>query len=88
MPHSPAGFASIAPPVSAMPSIRMVLKALRSIASDIALRNSALSNGGFSRLTIRLDCVPVVIISHTAFGARALTSFIRGTLTSAGKVMS
>ena len=88
MPHSPAGFGSIAPPVSASPSIRMVLNALRSIASDIALRNSALSNGGFSRFTIRLDCVPVVIIWQIAFGARALTSFIRGTLTSDGKVMS
>ena len=32
--------------------------------------------------------MPVVIISQIAFGARALMSFIRGMLTSAGKVMS
>jgi len=32
--------------------------------------------------------VPVVVISHTAFGARSLMSFSRGTLTSEGKVMS
>ena len=88
MPHSPSGFGSIAPPIRAGPSIRMVLNGLRSSASDIALRISGLSNGGLTRLTIRLICVPVVIISQIAFGARALTSFIRGTLTSEGKVMS
>src|ERR1700686_1301473 len=74
MPRSPGGLGSMAPPVSAKPSIRIELKGLRSIASDMALRISGLSNGGLTRLTIRLDCVPVVIISQTAFGARALTS--------------
>ena len=54
----------------------------------MALRMSGLSNGGLTRLTIRLDCVPVVIISQIAFGARALMSPIRDTLISAGKVMS
>ena len=78
MPHSPSGFASIAPPIRAVPSIRMVLKALRSSASDIAFRMSGLSNGGLTRLTIRLICVPVVIISQIAFGARALMSFSKG----------
>src|SRR5437762_11040092 len=70
MPHSPTGFGSIAPPISPKPSIKIVLNALRSIASDIALRMSGLSNGGLTRLTIRLICVPVVIISQIAFGAR------------------
>src|SRR5450631_1438546 len=88
MPHSPAGLGSMAPPTSAKPSIRIELKGFRSIASDIALRMSGLSNGGLTRLTIRLICVPVGIISQTAFGARALMSFNRGTLTSDGKVMS
>ena len=88
MPHSPSGLASIAPPIRASPSIRMVLNGLRSSASDIAFRISGLSNGGLTRLTIRLICVPVAVISQIAFGARALMSFIRGTLTSEGKVMS
>ena len=88
MPHSPAGFGSIAPPVSANPSISSALNALRSIASDMAFLISGLSNGGLTRFTIRLECVPVVIFSHIAFGARALMSLIRETLTSAGKVMS
>ena len=54
----------------------------------MALRISGLSNGGLARLTIRLISTPVVIISHTASGARALISFRSGTLTSEGKVMS
>ncbi len=66
----------------------MVLKTLRSSASDMALRISALSNGGLTRLTIRLACVPVVIISQIALGAFDFTSLIRGTLTSDGNVMS
>ena len=66
----------------------MVLNGLRSSASDIALRISGLSNGGLTRLTIRLTCVPDVMISQIAFGARALMSFTRGTVTSDGKVMS
>src|ERR1700681_2127976 len=86
--HSPTGFGSIDPPMIPNPSIKIVLNALRSMASDIALRMAGLSNGGFSRFTMRLVCVPVVIISQIAFGARAFTSFIRGTLTSDGKVMS
>jgi len=49
---------------------------------------SGLSNGGLTRLTIRLICVPVAVVSQIACGARALMSFIRGTLTSEGKVMS
>ena len=66
----------------------MVLNGLRSSASDMALRISGLSNGGLTRLTIRLISVPVVVISQIAFGARSLMSFSRGTLTSEGKVMS
>jgi hypothetical protein len=58
------------------------------MASDIALRRSGSSNGGLTRLTIRLICVPVGTISQTAFGARAFMSFIKGTLTSDGNVMS
>ena len=88
MPHSPTGFGSIAPPISPCPSIRIELNGLRSIASDIALRMSGLSNGGLTRLTIRLICVPVGITSQIAFGARALMSFISGIVTSDGKVMS
>ncbi len=88
MPHSPTGCGSIAPPISANPSIRIVLNALRSMASDIALRMSGLSNGGLTRLTIKLTCVPVGTISQIAFGARAFISLIRGTLTSDGKVIS
>jgi hypothetical protein len=88
MPHSPSGFESIAPPSRAWPSIKMVLKALRSSASDIAFRIAGLSNGGLMRLTRRLIWVLVAVISQIAPGARALTSAISGTLTSEGKVMS
>ena len=88
MPHSPSGFGSMAPPMRAVPSIRSELKALRSSASDIALRISGLSNGGLTRLTIKLTKVPVVMVSQIAFGACAFISFIRGTLTSEGKVIS
>ena len=78
----------MAPPMRALPSIRMVLNGFLSSASDIALRISGLSNGGLTRLTIRLISVPVVVISQIAFGARSLMSFSRGMLTSEGKVMS
>src|SRR5256885_14314827 len=87
MPHSPAGFGSIAPPISANPSISSALKALRSIASDMAFLISGLSNGGLTRFTIRLGCVPVVIFLDIAFGGRALVFLIWGMLTSAGKVV-
>ena len=56
---------------------------------DIWLKDSRMDGIDILK-TVKRDNpdVPVVIISQIAFGARALTSFIRGTLTSAGKVMS
>ena len=78
----------MAPPMVPVPSLRMVLNALRSSASDIALRISALSNGCEPRLTIRLTATPVDLSSHTAFGAWVFMSFISGAETSVGKVRS
>jgi len=88
MPHSPTGFGSMAPPMIANPSISVVLNTWRSSASDIALRISGLSNGGLTRLTMRLICVPVVIGSQIAFGACPFISLSRRTLMSEGKVIS
>ena len=66
----------------------MSTKALRSIASAKALRRSALSNGGLSRLTNRLLVPLSVRSSQIAFGAWDLTSFKSGTLMKNGQVMS
>ena len=88
MPQTPAGGGSIAPPISALPSLRMSIKALRSSASIIARRISGLSNGGLSRLISRLVLTLVGTSSQTACGAWFLTSFISGTEISVGKVMS
>src|SRR6478672_5268871 len=85
MPHSPTGFGSMAPPMIANPSISVVLNTWRSSASDIALRISGLSNGGLTRLTMRLICVPVVIGSQIAFGACPFISLSRRTLMVGGK---
>src|SRR5437764_3824463 len=64
------------------------IERLGSMASDIAFRMSGLSNGGLTRFTIRLIWSPLLVISHIASGARALTSLSSGTLTSDGKVIS
>ena len=64
------------------------MKALRSSVSAIALRTSALSNGGRSRLMIRLIETFSGVVSQIAFGSCECTSFSSGMLTSVGKVMS
>ena len=64
------------------------MKALRSSASAIARRSSALLNGGASRLTIRLVLTLVGASSQIAFGACAFMSLSSGTVDSVGKVMS
>ena len=64
------------------------VKAERSIASTIALRTCALSNGGLSRLTSRLAWVLVGSSSHCAHGACILRSFSAGAAISAVKVRS
>ncbi len=66
----------------------MVLKGLRSSASDIAFRISGLSNGGLTRLTIRLICVPVAGHLADRVGRARLDVLHQGMLTSEGKVMS
>ena len=87
-PHTPSGGGSMAPPISDLPSDRMSLNCLRSIVSAIALRISALSNGGLSRLMIRLVLTFVGSSSQIAFGAWALMSFSSEIVTSVGKVTS
>src|SRR5215813_12975755 len=72
----------------ACPSVRMSMKALRSSVKAIALRTSGLSNGGESRLTIRLVLTLVGPISHIAFAAWLLTSFAIGMDQSYGKDIS
>ena len=47
----------------------------------MALRISGLSNGGASRLTIRLVLLFIDAISQIALGACALTSFSSGMVT-------
>ena len=64
------------------------MKALRSSASIIARRMSGLSKGGLSRLISRLVLTLVGTSSQIACGAWLLMSFISGTVTSVGKVMS
>ena len=88
MPHSPSGGGSIVPPTLSTPWLRMVVNADRSIASTIALRIFAASNGGLSRFTIRFACVFVGSRSHWAFGSFASTSFTSTGVTSLTKVRS
>ena len=54
MPQIPSGGGCMTPPIAPCPSAMMSTNAWRSIVSDIARRNSGLSNGGTSRLTSRL----------------------------------
>ena len=88
MPHTPAGGGSMAPLTLLWPSSRMVLKACRSSVSAMARRIFSSSNGGFSRLTIRLVATPVKRMVHCALGASRLTFLSSGTDTSVGNVMS
>ena len=54
----------------------------------MAARILASSNGGVSRLTIRLMLTPVGRRPHTAFGAPLATSFMSGMVTSESNVRS
>ena len=76
------------PPMSPCPSPMMSIKARRSRLNAIARRNSALSKGGTSRLTIRLRPTPVGANSQIACGICAFTSFHSGTEVPYGQVMS
>ena len=58
------------------------------MASASARRRSGLSNGGASRLTIRLVLLFIEVVWHTALGTWLLMSFSSGIVTSHGKVMS
>src|SRR6202049_2519667 len=66
----------------------MSMKALRSIVSAIARRNSGLSKGGILRLMMILVDSVAGPTWQTACGAWSLTSFNSGIDTSYGKVMS
>src|ERR1043166_8213684 len=68
IPQSPSGGGSIAAPILAWPSVMMSMNALRSMASAKALRSSALSKGGLSRLTRRLVVPLLVASTHFALG--------------------
>jgi len=68
MPQMPSGGGSMAPPISALPSLIVSIKAFRSRLSAIARRISGLSKGGLSRLTIRLRLTLVGVSSQIAFG--------------------
>ena len=88
MPHNPAGAGCMAPPISPCPPLMMSIKALRSRVSVIARRKSGLSNGGLSRLMIRLRLMLPGVISQIACGIWLFTSFNSGTVRLYGKVMS
>src|ERR1700720_3714046 len=88
MPHTPAGGGSMDAPISPLPSDRMSMNALRSRASAMARRMSRLSNGGLSRLTMRLMLTLSGSRSHTACGAWDWMSLSSGMVTSDGNVMS
>ena len=76
------------PPILALPSAMMSLKALRSSASASAERIFGSLNGATSRLTIRLIELLVGCSSQIAFGSCDWTSFISATVRSSEKVMS
>jgi hypothetical protein len=71
-----------------LPSLRISLKALRSIASAMARRTRASSNGALSRLISRLAWVLVACCSQMACGACSLASRANAMVTMAVKVMS
>ncbi len=88
IPLNPSGGGNIAPPILPWPSVRMSTKDLRSSESANALRRSALSNGGLSRLTSRL-AVPLLVANwQFAWGAWFLRSFKSGTVMLNGQVTS
>ena len=64
------------------------MNALRSIASTSARRSSGLSNGGASRLMMRLVLLFIDVVWQATFGICALMSLRIGIVTSQGKVMS
>src|ERR1700730_13076541 len=64
----PSGKGCMTPPMSPCPWLMMSINALRSKLSAIARRISALSNGGASRLTIRLRLPPPGSTSPIASG--------------------
>src|SRR3990170_3493347 len=88
MDHNPPGAGSMVPPISAWPSNRIEMKALRSSVSAIARRISRLSNGGEDELTMMLVLTLLGSTTHTAFGACDLISLSSGIETSVGNVMS
>ena len=88
MPHTPSGGGSIAPPISAWPSVRILMKELRSSANPRARRIFGLSKGNPSRLTIRLMLTLVGSISQIARGAWLAMSRRSGMVNSYGKVRS
>src|SRR3981081_4162724 len=88
MAHSPPGAGSMVPPISACPSNRIEMNALRSSASASARRISRLSNGGEDELMMVVVETLFGSTTQTAFGACDLTSFSSGIDTSVGNVRS
>src|SRR5262245_19523642 len=80
MPHTPSGGGNIAPPISACPSARMSMKALRSNASAMARRRSGSPKGGGRRLMIRVGAKFVGRTSQIVCGTWLLTSLRSGTV--------
>ena len=79
MPHTPSGGGCMTPPTLPLPSVMMSMKALRSRLSAIARRSSGSSNGGLSRLMIRLRLTLVGLSSQIACGAWRAKSLVSGT---------
>src|SRR6202165_3023499 len=86
--HHPPGAGSMVPPISAWPSFRIEMNALRSSASAIARRISRLSKGGEDELTMMLVLTLIGSTTHTAFGACVLTSLSSGIDPSVGDGLS
>src|SRR6516162_3662400 len=84
----PAGAGSMVPPISAWPSNRIEMNALRSSVNASARRTSMLSKGGDDEFTMILVETLSGATTQIAFGAWDLMSLSRGTVTSVGKVMS
>src|SRR3984957_5307549 len=76
------------PPISAWPSNRIEMKALRSSASAMARRISGLSNGGAAELTMMLVETLIGATAEAAVGAWVLTALGSGAVTWGGDVMS